>query len=388
MQRKRNRGCRLLGWRHSKNRAVVNIALIGWLQNFSYPASIMHLRIHGQLASFLDSAYAASRLLAIVFLCLGVLSASRAFADRITPQPLSGSAKAGTKAVAGLTVPCNQDADRFGPAMAVLRPASYLMGSPADEEGRLGNEAQHTATIPRPFAISRCEITVGQFRQFVRDTGYKTTAETDGKGCISLDSGAINWVQEKGRYWGDPGFAQGDDHPVVCVSWDDAQRYAAWLSVRSGALYRLPTEAEWEYAARGGTQTARYFGAQSQCEFANGLDLTAKDIAASDWKWAECRDGFVYTAPAGSFKPNAFGLFDMLGNVSEWTLDCWRDGYKKNAPRDGSAWLAADGGDCVRRVVRGESWFNNPRYLRSAFRNWSGTDDAYYNLGFRVARAL
>lgn len=277
------------------------------------------------------------------------------------------------------------------PTMVVIKPGRFEMGSPNDEEGRSDDEGpRHAVTIPKPFAISRCEITIGQFRQFVEDTDYHqgkvylTTAERSGKGCYVWDKEA-SWQQQSDRNWKNPGFEQVDDHPVVCVSWDDAQAYVKWLSHRTGAAYRLPTEAEWEYAARGGTTTARYYQDDLQCDYANGLGQEGKSIADSGWVLAECSDGHVYTAPVASYAGNQFGLFDMLGNVWEWTQDCWHGNYN-NAPNNGSAWLEKDSGDCGRRVVRGGSWLIYPQYLRSAFRNWFNSVDSFFNLGFRIAR--
>ena len=287
---------------------------------------------------------------------------------------------------------CVEPGDDLAPTMVVIPPGQFLMGSPDSEEGRSANEGpQRWVTIPRPFAMSRCEITVGQFRRFLADNkDYVTTAQRpDSQGCNvwNKDKKTVEWVKEAS--WDKPGFDQTDDHPVACVSWEDSQAYISWLSQRTGAVYRLPTEAEWEYAARGGTETARYFGEapQRQCEFANGLGQEGKDIADSSWTLAECPDGWVYTAPVARFRPNLFQLYDMLGNVWEWTEDCWYGTYK-NAPPDGSAWGDVEGGDCTIRVVRGGSWLILPQYLRSAYRYRDWTDAANNNLGFRVARAL
>ncbi len=297
------------------------------------------------------------------------------------------------KMYASITAPqfdgCKLSNHNAAPSMVAIRPDHFQMGSPNSEADRYSDEGpQHQVTIPRPFALSRCEITVGQFKQFIKDTGYQTSAETDGIGCYIWNPNKSKWEPQAENNWKNPGFAQTDEHPVVCVSWQDSQRYVQWLSQRTGVLYRLPTEAEWEYAARAGSQIARYFGDASQCEYANGLGLEAKGIAAKDWKLANCSDNVVYTAPVGSFKPNAFGLYDMLGNVYEWTLDCWHENYGGTPPEDGSAWLEADKGDCSRRVVRGGSWYFNPQILRSASRDGINSDGAFVNAGFRVARAL
>ena len=276
---------------------------------------------------------------------------------------------------------CRTEAGQ-APVMVVIKPGQFQMGS---ADGDADEQPVHAVTIPKPFAISRCEITVGQFRQFVEDAGYQTTAEKSGKGCNVWNADKKEVEQLPEHNWNNPGFKQTDDHPVVCVSWDDAQAYVKWLSHRTGAVYRLPTEAEWEYAARAGTPTPRYYQDDLQCDYANGLGQEGKSIADSGWVLAECSDDHVYTAPVASYAENHFGLFDMLGNVWEWTQDCWHDNYN-NAPNNGSAWLEKDGGICSRRLVRGGSWILIPQSVRSALRNGFITDDAYYDQGFRIAR--
>lgn len=283
--------------------------------------------------------------------------------------------------------PCRQMNDaETGPLMIAISPGRFLMGAPFDEMGRFSNEGpQHEVAIAKSFAISRCEITVGQFRQFVDDSEYQTSAETDGKGCKVWDSQSKAWKPKEGANWRNPGFEQTDDHPVVCVSWRDAQRYVEWLAQHTeNAPYRLPTEAEWEYAARAGTESPRYFGG-SPCEYANGAGQEAKGIGRKSWSLGDCADGFVHTAPVGHFKPNDFGLFDALGNVGEWTLDCWHVNYWLKPPKDAAPWLEASGGNCGLRVVRGGSWFDSPPSLRSAFRHRYDAGDANADLGFRVA---
>ena len=265
------------------------------------------------------------------------------------------------------------------PEMVVLPAGSYRMGSPSHEQWRVGDEGPvHEITIAAPFAIGRHEVTVAEFGRFVDETGYSA-----GSSCWTLENG--DWEPHAGL--GNPGFGQDGRHPVACVSWDDAQAYAAWLSRETGEKYRLPSESEWEYAARAGTATARYWGEgeSGQCRHANGADASLKE-RYSDWRWvvASCRDGHVHTVPVGSFAANGWGLHDMLGNVSEWTEDCWNGSYA-GAPSDGSAW---EYGDCARRVLRGGSWHEGPRYLRSADRSWNDAGVRNGRVGFRVARTL
>ena len=170
------------------------------------------------------------------------------------------------------------------------------------------------------------------------------------------------------------------------VSWDDiTKEYLAWLVLKSGKSYRLLSEAEWEYAARAGSTTPFYFGSDEKqlCDHANVADQVGKRTYP-DWIIADCRDGYLGTAPVGSFKPNAFGLFDMHGNVLEWVADCWNASYR-GAPSDGSAWAT---GECGTRVLRGGSWAREPRYQRLATRNKYQTNTRSFSIGFRVARAL
>jgi len=176
-------------------------------------------------------------------------------------------------------------------------------------------------------------------------------------GCNGYRPGANGWP--RGR------------RPVINVSWNDAHAYAQWLSRKTGTRYRLPSEAEWEYAARAGTIAARYWGETI------GSGHADCDACGSQWDNKQ-------TAPVGSFKPNPWGLYDMLGNVKEWVEDCWNDDYRA-APSDGSAWLS---GDCEKRVLRGGSWNNDPRDIRAAYRNVTVPELRYEQVGFRVASTL
>ena len=267
------------------------------------------------------------------------------------------------------------------PEMVVVPGGSYLMGSPSYEQGRHEHEGPvHEVTIAVPFAIGVYEVTVAEFGRFVDEAGYSA-----GSSCWTFEGGEV--AARADRSWRNPGFGQGGRHPVVCVIWNDAQAYAAWLSRETGEEYRLPSESEWEYAARARTSTARYWGEgePGQCRHANSGDASFKErYSDRSWPVASCRDGHVHTAPVGSFAANGWGLHDMLGNVWEWTKDCWNGGYG-NAPSDGSAW---EYGDCVSRVSRGGSWFNKPSNLRAAVRSRDTAGGRNSNAGFRVARTL
>ncbi|MBI3915626.1 MAG: formylglycine-generating enzyme family protein [Betaproteobacteria bacterium] len=275
------------------------------------------------------------------------------------------------------------------PEMVVIPPGTFTMGSPDSEQGRDADEGpQRQVTIARAFAAGRFEVTRGQFSAFAAETGY-----------ASKGGNCWYWNEQEGkamnddprRDWRNPGFAQGDDHPAVCVSWDDAKAYAAWMARRTGKSYRLLTEAEWEYAARAGSGAPRPWGfdPDDACRHANVGDQSfTRGVSPGPGKqWTpgalhQCDDGYAYTAPVGRFRVNALGLHDMLGNVWEWVEDCWNDNYV-GAPSDGSAWF---GGDCGRRVDRGGGWGSFPRDVRSAARGWLTPGGRDVSLGFRLAR--
>jgi formylglycine-generating enzyme len=265
------------------------------------------------------------------------------------------------------------------PELVVIPAGSFDMGSPDSEAGRAKDEGPAHRVKVATFALGKTEITRGQFAEFVKKTKYST-----GEKCWTHEGGKF---EERSGDWHKPGFAQDDKHPVTCINWNDAKAYTEWLSRKTGKQYRLPTEAEWEYAARGNTGTARYWGSNPDdaCEYANVADKTAQAQihGASSWSVHKCIDSFAYTAPVGSFKPNAFGLKDVLGNVLEWTEDSYHDNYV-GAPTDGSAWQ----GDGPKRVLRGGSWNNSPRNVRAAIRDSNKPALRFSIFGFRVARKL
>jgi formylglycine-generating enzyme required for sulfatase activity len=231
------------------------------------------------------------------------------------------------------------------PAMIVVPPGEFVMGSPEQEKGRAKNEGpQHKVTIATPFAVSKFDVTFADW-----------DACTSAGGCPQV---------------GDSGFGRGT-RPVTNVTWDDAQQYVAWFSKMTGQPYRLLSEAEWEYAARAGATTTYSWGDEIGDGNANC------DGCGSQWDKREI-------APVGSFKPNAFGLYDMTGNEWQWLEDCYHGDYN-GAPADGSAWTS---GDCSLRIDRGGSWISGPQNLRLAFRGSYPARSRNYSLGIRVARTL
>ena len=271
------------------------------------------------------------------------------------------------------------------PEMVVIPAGRFVMGAaPGEEESeklpenlRNRSQPQHGVDVAS-FSAGKFEITRGQYRAFAEATGRSST-----DGCVVWTGGKFE--KDLSKDWRNPGYTQDDPHPVACVSWDDAKAYTVWLSQKTGQEYRLLSEAEWEYAARAGTTTRRFWGddGDQSCGYANGADQTTK-AQVPGWKFlvANCNDRYAYTAPVGSYRANAFGLYDMLGNVWEWTDDCWNENYT-NAPTDGSVWTT---GNCSLRVVRGGSWFIIPLGLRSAYRNGITTANRFSLSGFRVAR--
>lgn len=275
------------------------------------------------------------------------------------------------------------------PAMVVIPTGSFAMGSGAGERGRnMAELPQHQVTIAHGFAIARSAITVAEFREFVRASGYVPDSVKHGGASVYDErSGAM---RDDGRAtWQDDyvGRRADDKLPVVNVSWNDAKAYADWLSQRTGAVYRLPSEAEFAYALRAGTMTRYWWGDEAPTSKVENL-TGSKDRSPGGRRWSHAfkdyGDGYWGPAPVMSFAPNPFGLYDMGGNVSEWVADCWHDNYI-HAPVDGSAWLNPG---CAARVLRGGSWGSSPEQARSAWRQGADAGVRSGRVGFRVMRAL
>src|SRR5688500_13304181 len=233
------------------------------------------------------------------------------------------------------------------PLMTVLAAGSYTRGSAAGEADAQPSEQPALAvTIPAPFAAGVHEVTVGEFAEFARE--HARSAE----GCAVYDG---EWNLQASTSWRNATPGQQSTHPVSCVSWQDANDYADWLSKRTGFTYRLPTAAEWEYFAKAGSTTLPWSDPSAACASANVADQSGAERYPG-WTAFACKDGFVHAAPVGSFPPNAFGLTDTLGNVFEWTQDCWRPDYSQ-PPSQGAA---APEGDCTQHETRGGSWFTPP----------------------------
>jgi len=240
---------------------------------------------------------------------------------------------------------------------------------------------RHPVRITREFFLGAHEVTRGQFAEFVRETGYRTDAEKDGTAYAFKDG---KWGPQKGVDWRNPLFKQTDEHPVVCVSWNDAKAFCAWLSKKEDLDYRLPTEAEWEYAARAGSTTIWYWGDKE--EGAQGRANIAGHGEEVNWryKFKGVRDGFTYTAPVGRFTPNAFGLYDVIGSVWEWCGDRYGEKYYAESPLDDPQGPAAG----KYRVLRGGSWNDDPWDARSAVRVRIAPGYRNTYLGFRVVCVL
>jgi formylglycine-generating enzyme required for sulfatase activity len=281
------------------------------------------------------------------------------------------------------------DLPGHSPAMVVVPTGSFLMGSPDGENGRSDAETpQHRITIVKGFAMAQSAITVGQFREFVKASGYQPdSVRLGGASVYDARSGAMR--DDSHATWQDDyaGHPATDDLPVVNVSWRDAKAYADWLSQRTGKTYRLPSEAEFEYALRAGTTTRYWWGDDAPAEKVENI-TGGLDRSVNGRRWSHAfrgyRDGYWGPAPVMQFKPNPFGLYDMDGNVSEWVADCWHDNYIR-APADGSAWINPG---CGVRVIRGGSWGSSPEQVRSAFRQGGDADIRSGRVGFRVVREL
>jgi formylglycine-generating enzyme required for sulfatase activity len=274
--------------------------------------------------------------------------------------------------------------------------ASLHKAYPLAENYRLENLSDeapaHKVRITQPFYMGATEVTVGQFRQFVARSGYVPESMADGTGGYGYNAQYDASKSQRGdafegrdvRYsWQNPGFAQTDAHPVVNVTWNDAQALAAWLSQQEGRSYRIPTEAQWEYAARGTTTTRYHCGNDPKCllQVANTFDGAAQafwpQFAANALPG---NDGYAFTAPVASFAPNAFGLYDMHGNAWEWTQDLYGEDYYAKSPVDDPK--GPDDGQVY--VRRGGSWHTWSLYARSSYRNWNSAQTRYTLVGIRL----
>ncbi len=262
-------------------------------------------------------------------------------------------------------------------AMMVLPAARFKQGYADTDRGALSYEMpEHWVNITRSFAMSADLVTVEDYRRFVAATGRAL------QGCETYDG---SWTYRPENNWQNPGFAQSGLHPVTCVSWDDAVAYTQWLSAKTGHRYRLPSASEWEYTARAGRETVYPWASNGSnaCAFANVADASAAHRYPGLTVFA-CDDGYANTSPVGSFNANALGINDMLGNVFQWTQDCWHADYR-DAPVDGSA---RTDGDCSERELRGGSWFTSPSYVRADYRNHFAADYRTSSVGIRLVRDL
>lgn len=318
------------------------------------------------------------------------------------------------------------ETNSVGMKMVYFSPGEYIRGSvhgdllrkkhPFSTGGVGSHDArpQHRVKLTQPFRISSTEVTVRQFRKFVQATNYRTTAEKDSRGALAffpeLEKGLEQFALSPGCSWQQPGFSQSPDHPVVCVSWKDAVAFCQWLSTREKKPYRLPTEAEWEYAARSGTTTIYLGGDSPDTIYAYGNVADATLEARHPGMTRRQRiarlgqgegDGFVYTAPVGSFQPNQRGLFDTHGNVWEWCSDRFHPRYYSQLtggtamsadpltlpvvvdPKGPETSLHHQYGDW--RSIRGGAWCAGPLTSRTAERSFAEASDAACYTGFRVA---
>ena len=277
----------------------------------------------------------------------------------------------------------------YGPELIVIQGGKFQQGAlKGDKSAQENEKPQHQVEIAQTYAMSRTEITVAQFREFIKNTGYKTQADkVKSSSVFDLASGKL--VKKEAVNWrfNHIGELSGDDFPVVHVSFDDAKAYVQWLSARTNKVYRLPTESEWEYAFRAETDSIYPWGKKLE-ELRDGnlsgdqdklpnkriLGNAIKNYADSHWG----------LAPVRQYTTEGFGTFDLLGNASEWVEDCWHDSYRR-APINAEAWVNPG---CARRVVRGSSWLSAADQSRISYRSSSISDASNALVGFRVIRVL
>lgn len=273
------------------------------------------------------------------------------------------------------------------PSMVFIEGGEFSMGS---ENHKNNEKPKHRVTVD-DFYMSEYEITVAQFREFIDDTGYSMRDM-----CWAWKNNDWGINMEPGS-WKTQAYAPSEFHPVMCVSWVDAKAYAKWLSGKTGREFRLPSEAQWEYAYRAGTKGSYFFGEDTalSCEYGNVLDTYGVTALKRDFSLAKngvlCKDYEEYTSVVGLYKPNAFGLFDMIGNVSEYVEDCQHMNYK-DAPKDGSAWVSqCDNGsfNSNMKMRRGGSYGVSIDEARAAARHHAGeTNTSSIGEGFRLVELV
>jgi formylglycine-generating enzyme required for sulfatase activity len=266
--------------------------------------------------------------------------------------------------------------------MVLIPAGSFVMG---DASGLDDEKPVHKVTITKSFYLGKYEVTIEQFRQFVEATGYVTDAEkgTGFQGAFGWNRDTMDFKMNEKYSWRNTGFTQSDTHPVVNVSWNDAMEFCKWLSSKESKNYRLPTEAEWEYACRAGSTTRYSHGDDSEglAKIGNVADAAFESQFPELKGLVKASDGFTYTSPAGSFLPNPFGLYDMHGSVWEWCADWYDVGYYAKSPTNDPEGPATG----EERVYRGGGWFNCTRGCRSASRSAGLPDNRNLTVGFRVS---
>lgn len=230
------------------------------------------------------------------------------------------------------------------------------------------------------FYIGKYEVTVGEFRKFAEETGYRTEAETQ-DGCHSWVGDGV-MKKMKDNYWGNTGFPQTNQDPVVCVTWNDAYNYIQWLNKKDGRNYRLLTEAEWEYAARSGGKEYRYSWGNGKPS-GNVADESAREVFSDLEVWEGYRDGYAFTAPVGSFSPNDLGIYDMSGNAYEWVADWYEKDYYAHSPKNNPA----GGKTGVKKMIRGGAWDLLPDTARTSNRYWNEPSGRAVCIGFRLGHS-
>lgn len=271
------------------------------------------------------------------------------------------------------------------PELVVVPAGTFQMGTPRSQvaNNETGEAPPVPMTIPKAFLLGRYEVTRAEFEEYARAKNFEPVGL-----CRVWNKTKGRYDDDRNRTWRKPGVPEQPlpNHPISCVNWFESKDYIAWLAAKTGKPYRLPTEAEWEYAARAGSSGVTPWGPDvSGCKYANIYDITTMRKTPQAWTHIACVDGFADMAPVGSLRPNAFGLYDMIGNVWEWAEDCATKSHVGRPP-NGAAWVWEGG--CKRVIQRGGGWFTSPERARPGYHGDATAADRFDFGGFRVARNL